>query len=112
MPVKHGKLYNDEGKIIAATIPYQDMTAWVGQGPISPRTNEHLGTSDAGVILYHKMLLEEIEKVERGEDPLGTIRDSAVNEPWIQIRRERIGYQAFRGDEARERVRQLAGSRA
>jgi hypothetical protein len=29
----------------------------------------------------------------------------------IKIRRERIGSQAFRGEEARERLRELAGSR-
>ncbi len=40
------------------------------------------------MILYHNMLLEQIDKVERGEDPMGTIRDPAQNEPWVQVRRE------------------------
>ena len=86
---------------------YQDMAAWIGQGPVSPRTREHLGAGDTGVIMYHKMLFEEMDKVERGEDPLGTVRDAAVNEPMIRIRRERVGYQAFRGEGARARVAAL-----
>ena len=44
-------------------------------GPVSDRTTEHLVTSDKGVLLYHNLLLENIEKVERGEDPMAVIRD-------------------------------------
>ena len=64
----------------------QDEMAWMAQGPISNRTIEHLGTSDKGVIIYHRLLLEAMEKVEQGEDPFGVIRDGEVNEPFIQIR--------------------------
>lgn len=111
--VRHGSLFQEDGKIIADTIPYQDMTAWVGQGPVTPRHKEHLGASDVGVIMYHKMLLDEAEKVARGEDPLGTIRDRAINEPMIQLRRERVGYEAFRSTykTAEQRLAELAGSR-
>jgi hypothetical protein len=35
------------------------------------------------------MLEENIKRVERGEDPMGTIRDPAQNEPMIVIRRSR-----------------------
>ena len=69
--------------------------AWVAQGPISDRTLEHLATSDKGVILYHNMLLKEIEKVERGEDPMAVVRDPSVNEPYIAIKHEEAGYGAF-----------------
>ena len=69
--------------------------AWVMQGPISDRENEHLSLSDKGVILYHRMLHEEMDKAARGEDPLGTIRDPAENEPMIDLRRERKALQAF-----------------
>ncbi|HEX6511975.1 MAG TPA: Rieske 2Fe-2S domain-containing protein, partial [Chloroflexota bacterium] len=110
--VKHGQLYNEDGKIVPDTIPYQDMTAWVGQGPISPRTKEHLGASDTGVILYHKMLFAEMDKVARGEDPLGTIRDRAANEPYIRIRRERVGYEAFRSTYKTAEERELAAAKS
>lgn len=67
---------------------------WVTQGEISDRTVEHLVTSDKGVMMFRKVLLEQIERVERGEDPLGVIRDRARNEPMIEIQRERKAHYA------------------
>src|SRR5207253_5782950 len=74
---------HENGRLVVETINGQDMMAWVTQGDISDRTTERLGTSDKGVILFRNLLLEQIEKVERGEDPLGVIRDPARNEPFI-----------------------------
>ena len=71
------------------------MTGWVGQGPISDRTQEHLASSDKGVVLYRRMLLEQMDRVERGEEPMAVIRDRAENEPMIDIRRERRAWQGF-----------------
>lgn len=72
--------YKDEkGKFITDFTDGQDMMAWVTQGPIADRTTERLGASDKGVIMYRKMLQEEMKKVERGEDPLGVIRDPEKN---------------------------------
>ncbi len=88
--------YDALGRVDAPGIGPQDHMAWIAQGPISDRTREHLVTSDKGVVLYHDLLLEQIAKVERGEDPLGVIRDPAVNEPFIHIKHEDEGYQAFR----------------
>ena len=43
-----------------------------------PRHQEHLGLVDKGVILYRQLLNgDNMAKVERGEDPMGTIRDPA-----------------------------------
>ena len=72
----------------------QDMMAWVGQGPIMDRTKEYLATSDKGVILYHKLLLESIDRVERGEDPRGVIRDGAKNE-MLEIKKTSTERAAF-----------------
>jgi 5,5'-dehydrodivanillate O-demethylase len=115
LAVHRNSLYEADGKtIIADTIPKQDMTAWVAQGPVSQRHREHLGASDVGVILYHKMLEEEVQKVERGEEPIGVIRDPRENEPWIDLRRERIGYEAFHSkyDNYFEKIEALAEVRA
>ena len=84
----HLELFDEDGRITPDTIPKQDMLAWVAQGPISDRTGEHLATSDEGVILYRKILVEQMDRVARGEDPMGVIRDRARNEPMIDIRRE------------------------
>jgi hypothetical protein len=51
--------------------------------------------SDQGVILFRNLVLEQIEKVERGEDPMGVIRDPAKNEPFIPIGREKVALSAF-----------------
>ena len=95
MVVNHAKLFNEQGKIVADNIPAQDMVAWVMQGPISDRENEHLAASDKGVLMYHKMLNEEMDKVRRGEEPMCVFRDPAENEPMIDIRRERRNLQTF-----------------
>lgn len=70
---------NENGKLVTEFTDGQDIMCWVTQGPIANRTTERLGSSDKGIVLYRKMLQEEMEKVERGEDPLGVIRDPEKN---------------------------------
>jgi 5,5'-dehydrodivanillate O-demethylase len=89
-------MYDDLGRVFPPTVIRQDEAAWIGQGPISDRTVEHLVTSDKGVALYHNLLFENIEKVERGEDPMAVVRDREKNEPMIAIKHERIARAAFR----------------
>ena len=93
--VDHAELFDKNGRIVADDVPAQDMVAWVMQGPISDRTQEHLSASDQGVIMFHKMLLEEVAKAERGEDTLGTIRDPARNQPMISLHREGAALRPF-----------------
>lgn len=57
----------------------QDISMWYTQGEVTDRTQEHLGLSDKGVIVYRQMLEANIEKVERGEDPINVFRDPADN---------------------------------
>jgi 5,5'-dehydrodivanillate O-demethylase len=94
--VKHDVVtYDHLGLAIGHSVIPQDEMAWIGQGPISDRTQEHLATSDKGVILYHNLILENIDKVEKGEDPLGVIRDVAENEPFIHIEHEGVARAGF-----------------
>lgn len=55
----------------------QDYQAICSQGTITDRTQEHLGASDAGVILLRRLISEGIAAVARGEDPKGVWRDAA-----------------------------------
>ena len=55
------------------------MIAWITQGGIADRTQEKLGLSDKGVILYRRLLKEQLDKVRRGEDPMNVFRDPAKN---------------------------------
>src|SRR5205823_9066828 len=53
--VTRPRLFAEDGALLqpADCVPNQDMLAWVAQGPIIDRTQEHLATSDRGVALYH-----------------------------------------------------------
>mgnify|MGYP006205640495 CR=1 FL=1 len=64
-----------EGRFITDYIEGQDIMAWVSQGPVTDRTQEHLGRSDAGVAMLRKMFKENMKRVANGEDPLGTVRE-------------------------------------
>ena len=75
------------GRIITTYVDRQDEMAWIEQGPITDRTTEHLASSDKGIMLYRKVLIENIEKVQRGEDPMGLVRDPGKNQPMIRIER-------------------------
>jgi hypothetical protein len=55
------------------------MAAWVTQGPIAKRELEKLGESDKGIIPYRRLLQEQLERVEKGEDPMNVFRDPARN---------------------------------
>ncbi|HLH21607.1 MAG TPA: Rieske 2Fe-2S domain-containing protein, partial [Chloroflexota bacterium] len=57
------------------SVSAQDHMAWETQGPIANRANEHLSYSDRGVVMLRRLLLEQIERVEQGLDPMGVIRD-------------------------------------
>jgi 5,5'-dehydrodivanillate O-demethylase len=58
----------------------QDRIAQESQGQIHDRSRETLGTSDAGIVQYRRLLSEQIKAVEDGRDPLGVIRDPAQNQ--------------------------------
>lgn len=47
-----------------------DYEALVGQGPITLHDNEHLASSDLGVVRYRRRLSREINKLSNGERPL------------------------------------------
>jgi phenylpropionate dioxygenase-like ring-hydroxylating dioxygenase large terminal subunit len=54
-----------------------DYEAQAGQGPISLHSEEHLVTSDRGIMMQRKLLLQQIEVVAKGGDPLGVSFDPA-----------------------------------
>jgi 5,5'-dehydrodivanillate O-demethylase oxygenase subunit len=57
----------------------QDIGMWYTQGPITDRTSEKLGTTDKGIILFRKLLTDNMETALRGDDPMGVIRDASRN---------------------------------
>ena len=64
----------------------QDQMAMETQGAIYDRTNENLGVSDRGIVLYRRMLLEQIKRVEEGQEPnVGVVRDAERNARMIDF---------------------------
>lgn len=57
------------------TVTQQDHMAWETQGPIADRTQEHLSASDRALVQLRRLVMENIAKVERGEDPMAVQRD-------------------------------------
>jgi 5,5'-dehydrodivanillate O-demethylase len=70
---------SDDGVHRMDKVMMQDYMAWETAGPIYDRTREQLGAADRGIILYRKLLKEQIDKVAAGEDPIGIIRDALAN---------------------------------
>jgi 5,5'-dehydrodivanillate O-demethylase oxygenase subunit len=93
IPVLDYAYKHEDGRLAVDTVSGQDMMVWVTQGGISDRTTERLGTTDKGIILYRSLLEEQIQKVQRGEDPMAVVRDPAKNRPMIDIQRERNPFQ-------------------
>ena len=62
-------------RYLTRTIIQQDIMVWETQRTIQDRTVERLATSDGAVVAMREMLFENLEKVQRGEAPLGLLRD-------------------------------------
>jgi 5,5'-dehydrodivanillate O-demethylase len=64
----------------------QDIMAWITQGPIADRSLERLGESDKGIILYRRMLRQQLAIVEAGGEPMNVFRDPdknvCIDLPW------------------------------
>lgn len=79
VPVYEIPCQDEDGKFMTEVVLQQDFFAWASQGPIAERDKEHLGQSDIGVIMFRELLFEQLERVERGEDPMEVYRDPDKN---------------------------------
>jgi len=55
-----------------------DWEAQVGQGPISLHSEEHLASSDRGIVMLRRLLTRQVRAVADGEDPIGVSFDEAA----------------------------------
>jgi 5,5'-dehydrodivanillate O-demethylase oxygenase subunit len=80
IPSWHGPVVDDRtGEWITSHVMNQDFAAWVGQGEISDRSREHLGRSDQGVIMMRQRFLDDLDRIEKGEDPKAIYRDPVAH---------------------------------
>jgi 5,5'-dehydrodivanillate O-demethylase len=89
IPMVGNPWHTEDGQFHRNSIQGQDMMMFITQGPIGYQRLENLGQSDRGVALYRRVLHQEVERVQRGEDPHGVIRDPSKNDPYIEIPHER-----------------------
>lgn len=96
IPVYEVPWRDEAGEFIVDFVDGGDIMAWVTQGEIADRTRELLVASDRGITLYRRLLLEQIEKAQHGEDPMGVIRDPAQN-ACIELAQEHDKFKAGAG---------------
>jgi 5,5'-dehydrodivanillate O-demethylase len=89
VPYRYTQLKGPDGKYIVDLTFNQDYMAWVTQGPIAKRHLEKLGESDRGIILFRKMLKDQVELMqEKGGWPTANVfRDpikNAILEPPVE----------------------------
>jgi 5,5'-dehydrodivanillate O-demethylase len=79
IPSWEGPIREADGRWITSHVMNQDFVAWVGQGTIADRNNEHLGASDKGVMMMRRRFLAELDAVAKGAAPKGLITDPKKN---------------------------------
>jgi 5,5'-dehydrodivanillate O-demethylase len=87
-------LADEQGRFRLDISLVQDFMAWVTQGEIADRPLEKLGESDKGIILFRRLLKEQLAIVEDGGDPMNVFRDPARN-VCVEVATERRQYQSF-----------------
>jgi 5,5'-dehydrodivanillate O-demethylase len=86
------EIYDSAGRIMVDTIDGQDMMAWITQGRIADRTQEHLSLTDQGVRLYRNVLLEQLGEVAKGDDPMCVFRDPSMEAIEFPVESKGTGY--------------------
>jgi 5,5'-dehydrodivanillate O-demethylase len=71
---------DEKGEWLTGGVMNQDFAAWVGQGAIADRTQEHLARSDRGITMIRNRFFEDIETIAKGGDTKAVIRDPKLND--------------------------------
>ncbi|HEY7066068.1 MAG TPA: aromatic ring-hydroxylating dioxygenase subunit alpha [Chloroflexota bacterium] len=79
-PVEAVDQYLADGEFDLSNFYGQDRMAWETQGPLYDRSQEHLGATDRGIVLFRQLLAEQITVVEQGGEPMALVRDPAQND--------------------------------
>ena len=70
----NGKLWEEMTEAEHQKYP-NDVEAMVSQGVIARHSEEHLATSDRGIVMLRRLLLQQLDLVREGKDPQGVSFD-------------------------------------
>jgi 5,5'-dehydrodivanillate O-demethylase len=76
VPTWKSPIRDENGRWITSHVINQDIVAWVGQGRIADRTEEHLRSSDIGITMMRQRFFAELEAIAEGKEPGGLIRSA------------------------------------
>ncbi|MFC3052559.1 aromatic ring-hydroxylating dioxygenase subunit alpha [Kordiimonas pumila] len=109
VPYWKGPVKDGAGRWITSHVMNQDIVAWVGQGTIADRTEEHLGQSDLGIVMMRRCYEKNMQLVSDGQDPKGLIRDSKKNAcVELPIKHRELFTQSMSLDESRALAKALS----
>ena len=98
---------DENGKYYLDRVWVQDVMVWETQGAITDRSREHLGAADRGIVVFRKLLKEQIEVVRNGGEPIGVIRDPKENAALdLGVINERYGLMRSETQEVREHAKE------
>jgi 5,5'-dehydrodivanillate O-demethylase oxygenase subunit len=89
IPYRNVPLFGPKGKWITNYTFNQDYMAWATQGPIAKRHLEKLGESDKGIILFRKMLQDQLVLNSEGGEPMNVFH-SVPEEGFVEVPLERM----------------------
>ena len=79
IPWRGMPMFDERGRRLLDFNQGQDTMAWVTQGAIARRDKENLSSSDRGIVMFRRMLQEQLEVVRDGGDPMNVFKDPARN---------------------------------
>lgn len=71
----NGKLWEEMSEEEHQLYP-NDIEAMVSQGVIAKHSEEHLATSDRGIVMLRRLLRQQLDAVAQGQDPAGVSFDA------------------------------------
>jgi 5,5'-dehydrodivanillate O-demethylase len=77
IPYRYVPIRDDQGNFLVDLTFNQDYMAWITQGPIVARDEEHLGESDTGILLFRRLLRQQLERALDGGEPMNVFREAA-----------------------------------
>ena len=76
IPYYNVPMHDENGKPILDLSSVRTWRAWYSQGGMTDRSREKLGHTDAGIILFRRMLKEQMDLVEDGGVPMNVFCDA------------------------------------